>query len=145
MRVERLSAELVVAGLKAPVSEFYFVGDPGKNRQYGRIDLVFDHWLYPVFESVHAAEPRSIWLRRALTDGSVRFVITTSQDPWVDGVEEPLTQLGYTRRFLIASLYVWEQFRRGVALGSGAGWQAAPARRYDGLMRRSLERTGVAG
>jgi hypothetical protein len=110
-RLERLSAEMVLSNLTEPNSELYFAGGPGRNRQYGRTDLVFDHWLYPVFESVHGAEPRSIWLRSALTDGSVRFVITTSKDPRIDGLDEPLTSLGYVGRIEIASLYVWEQVR----------------------------------
>jgi hypothetical protein len=111
MRAERLRAELVLRSMKEPTSNVYFVGEPGKNRVYGRADLVFDHWLYPVFESVHLAEPRSSWLRNALTDGSVRFVVTTSQDPRIDGLDQSLTALGYRARFEIASLYVWEQVR----------------------------------
>ncbi len=111
VRFERLSAELVLSVLKEPRSDIYFVGEPGKNRQFGRTDLVFDHWLYPVFESVHGAEPRSSWLRTALTDGSVRFVITTSKDPRIDGLDESLTSLGYAARIEIASLYIWEQVR----------------------------------
>jgi hypothetical protein len=111
MRFERLTAELVLRSMKEPTSDVYFVGEPGKNRQYGRLDLVFDHWLYPVFESAHLAEPRSTWLRRALTDGSVRFIVTTSKDPRIDGLDEPLTTLGYRARFEIASLYAWERVR----------------------------------
>ena len=111
MRFERMSTEAVLHILKEPTSSVYFVGEPGKNRVYGRADLVFDHWLYPVFESAHLAEPRSSWLRDALTDGSVRFVITTSKEPRIDGLEEPLTSLGYRSRFEIVSLYVWEQVR----------------------------------
>ncbi len=111
VRFERLSAELVLSVLKEPTSDIYFVGEPGKNRQFGRTDLVFDHWLYPVFESVHGAEPRSTWLRAALADGSVRFVITSSKDPRIDGLDEPLTSLGYAARFEIASFYIWEQIR----------------------------------
>jgi hypothetical protein len=111
LRFECLSTELVLSKLTEPTSDVYFAGEPGRNRQYGRTDLVFDHWLYPVFESVHGAEPRSNWLRAALTDGSVRFVITTSKDPRIDGLDEPLTSLGYAARIEIASVYVWEQVR----------------------------------
>ena len=64
----------------------------------GRLDLVYDDWLYPVFESVHLAEPRSIWLRQALTDGSVRFVVNTSDANEIDGIGEPLRSLGFVRR-----------------------------------------------
>jgi hypothetical protein len=110
-RADRLSVEMVLDWLKEPASSLYFVGAPGKNRQYGRTDLVFDHWLYPAFESVHAAEPRSAWLRRALADGAIRFVITTSEDPRIDGLDESLTDLGYAARVEIASLYVWERIQ----------------------------------
>ena len=111
LRGERLSTQLVLSHLNVPASKVYFVGAPGKNRVCGRIELVFDDWLYPVFESVHAAEPRSIWLRRALTDGSVRFAVTPSSEPRIDGVDEPLSALVYTPRFHVGPRYVWEQLR----------------------------------
>ena len=111
LRSDRLAAEAVVRNVGEPGSTFYFAGGPGENREFGRTDLVFDDWLYPVFESVHAAEPRSVWLRQALADGSIRFVITTSDRPWVDGVGEPLNRLGYTARAKVGPLYVWEQLR----------------------------------
>ena len=63
LRSDRLAAEAVVRNVGEPGSTFYFAGGPGENREFGRTDLVFDDWLYPVFESVHAAEPRSVWLR----------------------------------------------------------------------------------
>ena len=117
MRFERLKSELIVTNLPERTSDLYFASDPGRNRQYGRTDLVFDPWLYPVFESVHGAEPRPTWLRSALTDGSVRFVITTSKDPRIDGLNERLTRLGYAPRFEVGSLYVWEQVRAGRSRG----------------------------
>ena len=33
-----------------PAAEVFFVDLPGLNRLHGRIDLVYDPWLYPVFE-----------------------------------------------------------------------------------------------
>jgi hypothetical protein len=111
LRAERLSAELVLYNLKERQTAVYFAGAPGKNRVCGRTDLVFDNWLYPVFESLHLAEPRSSWLAGALTDGSVRFVITTSNNPMIDGLDAPLTALGYVPRMQITSFYVWEQLR----------------------------------
>jgi hypothetical protein len=110
-QIERRSVELVLYSLKEPTREIYFTGSPGKNRTSGRTDLVFDDWLYPVFESLHLAEPRSSWLPVALTDGSVRFVITSSNDPRIDGVNQPLTSLGYIPRLQFASIYIWEQTR----------------------------------
>jgi hypothetical protein len=110
-RAERRSVERLLGYVQQPRSVLYFAGAPGRNRVYGRRELVFDDWLYPVFESVHAAEPRSSWLRRVLSDGSVRFVITNSDDPRIDGVDEPLTSLGYVGRLEADSLYVWERIR----------------------------------
>lgn len=112
LRIEQRSVEVLLGNLKLPAEELYFAGRPGMNRLYGRTDLVFDDWLYPVFESVHLAEPRASWLRDALTDGSVRFVITTSRAPRIDGVRETLGSLGYVSRSEFESLYVWERLRR---------------------------------
>jgi hypothetical protein len=111
LRAERRAVELVLTYLKNPTPNLYFDAGPGRNRVYGRPGLVFDDWLYPVFESEHLAEPRSLWLRRALANGSVRFVITGSDDPVISGLDEPLTSLGYSARFQFTTLYVWEQIR----------------------------------
>jgi hypothetical protein len=110
-RAEQRSVERLLDYVHQPRAVLYFESAPGKNRVYGRRDLVFDDWLYPVFESVHAAEPRSSWLRRALTDGSVRFVITSSEDPRIGGLDEPLTALGFVSRLEAGSLYAWERIR----------------------------------
>ena len=111
-RTDRLAVETCLKHLGHPrASELYFAAAPGTTRVFGRADLVFDDWLYPVFESVHLAEPRSSWLRRALADGSVRFVIATSDDPGIEGLPERLGSLGYVPRFQVASLYVWEHVR----------------------------------
>ena len=64
--------------VQRPAAEIFFVDLPGANRVHGRIDLVYDPWLYPVFESIGLAEPRSIWLEQALATGPVRVVATTS-------------------------------------------------------------------
>ena len=52
----------LLAYVQRPSTEIFFVDLPGANRLHGRIDLVYDPWLYPVFESIDLAEPRSIWL-----------------------------------------------------------------------------------
>ena len=106
-----LAVEVVLHSLKGPTRDIYFSGSPGKNRVAGRTDLVFDDWLYPVFESLHLAEPRSSWLPVALSDGSVRFVVTSSDDPRIDGVNQSLRALGYIPRAEFASIYIWEQTR----------------------------------
>ena len=54
---ERLALAEALEQVRGPSSEFFFAGRPGYNRVYGRIDLVYDEWLYPVFESIHLAEP----------------------------------------------------------------------------------------
>jgi len=78
-----------------PASEYFFAERPGHNRAVGRLELVYDDWLYPVFESTGLAENRSRWLRQSLTDGPVRVVVSTAESPRVAGVEATLPVLGY--------------------------------------------------
>ena len=108
-RVERLTVARVLDEMKRPSSELYFAGRPGLNRLYGQPDLVHDDWLYPVFESMRLAEPRSAWLELAVTRGAVRFIVNGSDDPRIDGLDKPLPSLGYVRRFQVRSFYVWER------------------------------------
>jgi hypothetical protein len=107
-REQMAVAQLFVA-IGRPPSEFFFVDRPGDNRLYGRPELVYDHWLYPVFESIHLAEPRSTWLRHALTAGPVHFVINTSESEQIEGVGLTLPELGYSRRIQIGPFVVWER------------------------------------
>ena len=58
--------------------EIFFVSRPDANLALGRPDLVYDDWLYPVFETLGLAERRSAWLGRALESGSVRYVAQRS-------------------------------------------------------------------
>ncbi len=102
-----------------PSSEFFFAGRPGDNRVRGRVDLVYDDWLYPVFESMNLAEPRSIWLRRVLVAGPIRFIVTASESPQIDGIDLPLTRLGYARRLRAGRpqagpFVVWERIRPAI-------------------------------
>jgi len=108
-RIEGLAIAQISHAMGRPSSEFFFVGRPGDNRLRGRIDLVYDDWLYPVFESIHLAEPRSIWLRRALTAGPIRFVVNTSESPRIDGIGLSLPRLGYARRIQVGPFFVWER------------------------------------
>jgi hypothetical protein len=85
------------------------VGRPGENRLHGRIELVYDDWLYPVFESIHRAEPRSVWLRRALDRGPIHFVVNTSDSPRIDGIGTSLKALGYRPRIQVGPFWVWER------------------------------------
>ena len=107
--VERLAVARALDEINRPSAELYFAARPGLNRLYGQPDLVHDDWLYPVFESMRLAEPRSTWLELALTRGSVRFVVNTTDDARIDGLDRPLSALGYVRRFQVATFYVWER------------------------------------
>jgi hypothetical protein len=92
-----------------PTSEYFFAARPGDNRVYGVPGLAYDDWLYPVFESMHLAEPRSIWLRRALTSPSIRFIVNTSDSPSLDGLGETIPDLGYIKRIQVGPFFVWER------------------------------------
>jgi hypothetical protein len=97
----------IVDKLNRPSPELFFVDRPGDNRVHGRLDLVYDNWLYPVFESMGLAEPRSIWLRQALEAGPVRVVLMTSADDRIEGLDQSLTELGYVHRGGFAPFHVW--------------------------------------
>jgi hypothetical protein len=113
-RVERLALTKILDEIGGTATELFFVARPGDNRVNGRLDLVYDDWLYPVFESIHQAEPRSTWLRHALTVGTIRYVVNTSDSPNIDGLGEPLPRLGYVRDFMVGPFYVW---RRSALVG----------------------------
>jgi len=81
--------------LRRPRSSYFFAGRPGLNRTDGRLDLVYDDWLYPVFESYGLAEPRSLWLRPALASGTVRVVVNNSARPVLEGTTLDLRRMGY--------------------------------------------------
>jgi hypothetical protein len=106
--VDRALDETLYNHLHMPRSSYFFTGRPGFNRCNGRLDLVYDDWLYPVFERSGLAELRSRWLRRALVSGPVRVVIKSSPGPEIEGTSIDLRRLGYR---LDATLepyfYVW--------------------------------------
>ena len=85
-RSETADLARLLKAVNRPSSELFFVDLPGANRVQGRLDLVYDPWLYPVFESIGLAEPRSIWLEEALATGPVRVVATASSRPTIDGL-----------------------------------------------------------
>jgi hypothetical protein len=117
-RMERRAIAEIFDHFARPSSEYFFVGRPGTNRINGRLDLVYDDWLYPVFESIHLAEPRSAWLRRTLVAGSVRFIVNTTDEPEIDGIAEPVPKLGYIRTVRHGPFFVWERIT-GVVPKSG--------------------------
>ncbi len=114
VRNERRLVTSVVQAIGRPSSELYFDGWPGRNRVYGNVEMVYDDWLYPVFESMHLAEPRSSWLVSALTRGSIRVVITSSDGLLIDGLDKPLPAIGYTPRFRYPPFIICE--RAGAAM-----------------------------
>jgi hypothetical protein len=69
-------ASLMQRGGPGP-SQYFFAERPAYNRMAGNDELVYDDWLYPVFESKGLAKNRSEWLGGALWGGRARFVVTT--------------------------------------------------------------------
>jgi hypothetical protein len=111
-RVEKAAINHIFDELGHPPSQrFFFVALPGLNRVYGRLDLVYDGWLYPVFEYLHLAEPRSSWLRRALRSDSVGYVITATDSPIIEGIPEPINRLGYAPDIKVGPYFVWRHYR----------------------------------
>jgi hypothetical protein len=108
-RSERAELARLFADAPYPSSAFFFADRPGLNRTRGRLDLVFDDWLYPVFESLKMAEPRSRWLRSLLTAGPIRVVVIASDRPRIDGIPETLTELGYRRTGRFGEFRVWSR------------------------------------
>jgi hypothetical protein len=122
-RAEAATLEAIFADSRIGPSspqEIYFVGVPQHNRRYGRPELAHDEWLYNLYETAGAAEPRSRWLRTALAAGSVRFVLVADDHAIVPGLFEPLSDLGYTRVAKYGRYIIWERSatesrQRGVA------------------------------
>ena len=108
-QADRAGLTRVVKLLRRPSAEIFFVDMPGANRLHGRLDLVYDPWLYPVFESIGLAEPRSIWLAQALSTGPVHVVVSTSDRPSIDGLGSTLSVLGYEEPIRVADYFVWKR------------------------------------
>jgi len=104
---ERVLLARLLDHVKRPRSEVFVVDRPGDNRVHGRLDLVYDPWLYPVFESIGLAEPRSVWLAGALAAGPVHVVVTTSDRPEIDGVPRSLPELGYGPEARVGPFIAW--------------------------------------
>ncbi len=107
-RIDRQALATLLQHARCDPSEVFVVGHPGMNRLHGRVDLVYDEWLYPVFEALGLAQPRAIWLRPILTAGNIRFVVNTSDDPHLDGIAQALPALGYVRKYHVGPFYAWE-------------------------------------
>jgi hypothetical protein len=94
-----------------PRDEFFFADRPGDNRVFGRQDLVFDDWLYPVFERSGLAEPRAAWLKARLGSGPLTVIAHRSELPTNLGIAAPIEQLGYTPGLHVGPLYSWKRVR----------------------------------
>jgi hypothetical protein len=105
----RLALARIFENYRRPTSEFFFVSRPGDNRLYGQPALVYDEWLYPVFESIHLAEPRSVWLSRALVADRINYVVTTSDSTTIDGLGRSFREMGYRRGIKVGTFLVWER------------------------------------
>lgn len=86
----------------------YFSNATQLNREFGRVALTHDEWLYAALEQLNAAEPRSVWLKAALT-GPVDRVVVAHEPPFVLGVNEPLPDLGYRRVAESGRYRVWRR------------------------------------
>ncbi len=87
----------------------FFADRPGLNRVHGRALLVYDPWLYPVFEATGRAEPRSQWLARALENGTVRVIVTPGPQTRIDGIPRPLPEISYSLRMRLGPWLVWSR------------------------------------
>jgi hypothetical protein len=93
-----------------PSSERYFAGGLQHcNRRFGQMRLTHDEWLYRAFEAISAVNPRSNWLRAALTTGPVHQVVVPWDDPYVPGVPDSLPLLGYRPIDRFGRYQVWDR------------------------------------
>jgi hypothetical protein len=107
-RAERADLARIFASTGLPPAAFFFADRPGLNRMSGRLEIVYDDWLYPAFESLKLAEPRGRWLRSMLASrSSVRAVVLESDSPRVDGIPDPLPTLGFVPAGRFGPFRVW--------------------------------------
>jgi hypothetical protein len=105
--IEAKETALLLKRVPQPASQIFFVDLPGANRLHGRRGLVYDPWLYPVFESIDQAEPRSLWLEEELATGVTRYIATISSHAKVNGVNRTLPELGYSRSGRVGPYFLW--------------------------------------
>lgn len=105
--LERDAAVRVIERVGRPASKIYFADRPGDNRMLGRRDLVFDPWLYPVFESLGWAEPRDEWLGEAIRRRSITVVVVAGDQTMIAGVARDLRDLGYRLTDRVGFFRIW--------------------------------------
>ncbi len=108
-RIDREAIEILLDRERCAPSAVFVADHPGMNRLHGRLDLVYDEWLYPVFEEIGLAQPRAIWLGQILAAGNVQYVVNNTDDSLLDGVVQPLRELGFFPKYKIGPFYVWEK------------------------------------
>jgi hypothetical protein len=107
-RAEHADLARVFASTRLPPHAIFFADHPGLNRMSGRLEWVYDDWLYPAFESLKLAEPRARWLRPVIGPrGAARAVVLDSDRLQVDGIPESLPTLGFVRAGRFGSFRVW--------------------------------------
>ncbi|MHB1558755.1 MAG: hypothetical protein ACYC61_14980, partial [Isosphaeraceae bacterium] len=122
-RIEQKALNDMFVALGVPRSTYFFADRPGLNRMIGRLDMVYDDWLYAAFERAREAEPRSRWLRSFLEAPSAATVVVLESDRReVDGVPVPLEALG---------------FEPAGRYGSFRAWSRIPGRRFPDRTERS--------
>jgi hypothetical protein len=107
-RAEHADLARLFASTGVPPPACFFADHPGLNRTSGRLEWVYDDWLYPAFESLKLAEPRARWLRPRLeARGGVRAVVLESASDRLDGIPESLSALGFQSAGRVGSFRVW--------------------------------------
>lgn len=109
-QAERIALGRLLAETGLSPAACVFADRPGLNRMSGRLEIVYDDWLYPAFESIRRAEPRTRWLRPMLASGSpVRAVVLESDSPHAFGLPEPLTAYDFRMAGRFGSFRVWSR------------------------------------
>lgn len=107
-RIERNALNEMFVTLGVPRSTSFFADRPGLNRMIGRLDIVYDDWLYSAFERARQAEPRSRWLRILLESPAAVVVVVLESDRHdVEGVPLPLSALGFEPAGRYGSFRAW--------------------------------------
>ncbi len=106
--LERTLAARILEAAGDRRERVYFAESPGANRVFGRADLVHDPWLYSVFEAIGLADPRSIWLKQALGDGTIAIVATRLETAVIEGGID-LDALGFQRVGRVGPWVLWKR------------------------------------
>jgi hypothetical protein len=109
--MDRLATQALLNHHQAGPGEVFFAARPGDNRVQGRPELVFDDWLYPVFERSGQAEPLASWLVPVVAAGPVRVIILRSESTTLPGTTIGFRRLGYVPDSQAGPFYSWRRLR----------------------------------